>query len=130
MLVDVVEGVCTQTIHVLRQAWKDRLVPVLVLNKMDRLFSELHLSPSEAYFHLVGVVEAVNGVMSRLHAHELVERDSARYEKSKTGGTLDGEADAAATPWVMEELDEERIFFSPEKGNVLFASAFQGWGFR
>ncbi len=125
MLVDVVEGVCTQTIHVLRQAWKDRLVPVLVLNKMDRLFSELHLSPSEAYFHLVGVVEAVNGVMSRLRGHELVERDSARYEKSR------GSSATQDASWVMEgSEEEEHIFFCPTKGNVLFASAFQGWGFR
>jgi len=37
VLVDVVEGVSSQTRAVLRQAWKDDLKTILVFNKMDRL---------------------------------------------------------------------------------------------
>ncbi|KIY45521.1 P-loop containing nucleoside triphosphate hydrolase protein, partial [Fistulina hepatica ATCC 64428] len=43
VLVDVVEGVCTQTMAVLRQAWQDRLRPILVVIKFDRLITELKL---------------------------------------------------------------------------------------
>ncbi|KAG8740514.1 Cytoplasmic GTPase/eEF2-like protein (ribosomal biogenesis), partial [Ceratobasidium sp. 428] len=60
VLVDVVEGVCTQTIAVLRQAWIDRLRPVLVINKFDRLVTELKLAPIEAYHHLAQLIEQVN----------------------------------------------------------------------
>ena len=35
VLVDVVEGVCSQTINVLRQCWIDSLKPILVLNKIE-----------------------------------------------------------------------------------------------
>jgi ribosome assembly protein 1 len=36
VLVDVVDGIQVQTHAVLRQAWRERVTPVLVLNKMDK----------------------------------------------------------------------------------------------
>jgi ribosome assembly protein 1 len=30
----------------------------------------------------------------------------------------------------FQEKDDEDIYFAPEKGNVIFASALDGWGFR
>ena len=30
----------------------------------------------------------------------------------------------------FKEKDDEDIYFAPEKGNVIFASAIDGWGFR
>ncbi|KAG4910500.1 hypothetical protein JHK87_056616 [Glycine soja] len=39
LLVDVVEGVHIQTHAVLRQCWIERLIPCLVLNKLDRLIT-------------------------------------------------------------------------------------------
>lgn len=42
-MVDVVEGVCAQTKVVLKQAWLEHITPVLVLNKIDRLITELKL---------------------------------------------------------------------------------------
>lgn len=29
----------------------------------------------------------------------------------------------------MEEADDSDLYFSPEQGNVVFASAIDGWGF-
>lgn len=29
----------------------------------------------------------------------------------------------------LEDIDDSSIYFSPEEGNVVFASAFDGWGF-
>lgn len=30
----------------------------------------------------------------------------------------------------LEDADDSHLYFSPEQGNVVFASAIDGWGFR
>ena len=30
----------------------------------------------------------------------------------------------------LEEADDSQLYFSPDQGNVVFASAADGWGFR
>ncbi|KAH9841508.1 P-loop containing nucleoside triphosphate hydrolase protein [Rhodofomes roseus] len=136
VLVDVVEGVCTQTITVLRQAWQDRLRPVLVINKFDRLITELKLSPLEAYQHLSQLIEQVNAVMGSFFASERMEDDlrwreeRERRLKEKKESHAE-EVDAAINEADdFQERDDEDIYFAPEKGNVIFASAIAGWGFR
>ncbi|ODN80017.1 hypothetical protein L202_03878 [Cryptococcus amylolentus CBS 6039] len=132
VLVDVWEGVCTQTIAVLRQAWMDKLKPLLVINKMDRLITELKLTPTEAYHHIAQLIEQVNAVMGSLYASERMEDDLRwREEREKRmarkmeeqGADLDDDEE-------YEEKEDEDIYFAPDKGNVLFASAIDGWAFR
>ncbi|KAG2060628.1 P-loop containing nucleoside triphosphate hydrolase protein [Suillus hirtellus] len=136
VLVDVVEGVCTQTIAVLRQAWQDNLRPILVINKMDRLITELKLVPTEAYQHLSRLIEQVNAVMGSFFASELMEddlrwreeRDRRLAEKKER---LADEAEASINDTDdFKEKDDEDIYFAPERGNVVFASAIDCWGFR
>ncbi|KAH7100377.1 P-loop containing nucleoside triphosphate hydrolase protein, partial [Auriculariales sp. MPI-PUGE-AT-0066] len=144
VLVDVVEGVCTQashpalppTITVLRQAWLDRLKPVLVINKFDRLITELKLTPTEGYQHLLKLIEEVNAVMGSFFAAERLEDDLRwREEREKrlaarkeaaSDTVAEGDADADD----FTEKDDEDIYFAPNRGNVIFASAIDGWGFR
>ena len=61
VVVDAVEGVCPQTQAVLQQAWVEGIKPCLVLNKIDRLITELKYSPTEAYYHLQQILEQVRG---------------------------------------------------------------------
>ncbi|EPY50025.1 GTPase Ria1 [Schizosaccharomyces cryophilus OY26] len=106
ILIDAVEGVCSQTITVLRQAWVDRIKMILVINKMDRLVTELKLSPIEAHYHLLRLIEQVNAVIGTFYRGELMNLDETE-----------------------EETSDEGIYFSPEQGNVIFASAYDGWAF-
>ncbi|KAH9936252.1 uncharacterized protein B0H18DRAFT_973049 [Fomitopsis serialis] len=132
----LLEGVCTQTITVLRQAWQDRLRPVLVINKFDRLITELKLSPVEAYHHLSQLIEQVNAVMGSFFASERME-DDLRWREERERRLAEKkeshaeEVDAAINEADdFQERDDEDIYFAPEKGNVIFASAIAGWGFR
>lgn len=64
VVVDCIEGVCVQTETVLRQAIDERIIPVLFLNKLDRVFLEQHLPREEAYQTFRAAVESVNVVIS------------------------------------------------------------------
>jgi ribosome assembly protein 1 len=81
VLVDAVEGVCSQTVTVLRQTWIEKLKPLLVINKMDRLITELKMSPAEAYTHLNKLLEQVNAVMGSFFQGERMEDDLKWREK-------------------------------------------------
>lgn len=115
VLVDVVEGVCSQTVNVLRQCWVDRLRPLLVLNKMDRLITEWQYLPLEAYQHLTRLVEQVNSVIGSFFAGDRMEDDLKWREAGATGEFI--------------EKSDQDLYFSPEKNNVIFASAVDGWAF-
>ncbi|KAG4431426.1 hypothetical protein IFR05_013095 [Cadophora sp. M221] len=148
VLVDAVEGVCSQTVTVLRQTWVEHMKPLLVINKMDRLVTELKMTPGEAYIHLNKLLEQVNAVLGSFFQGERMEEDlnwrervderiaaAAAKEKEKAdreavNGTtsIDTESISAASN-TFEEKDDEDIYFAPEKNNVIFSSAIDGWAF-
>lgn len=121
ILVDAVEGVHIQTHAVLRQAWIEKVTPCLVLNKIDRLITELKLTPMEAYTRLQNIVHEVNNIISA-------------YQSEKYLSDVDSIiAGAGETPDIDEGLDNQEggdeDAFQPQKGNVAFACALDGWGF-
>ncbi|KAG9319961.1 hypothetical protein KVV02_002079 [Mortierella alpina] len=134
VLVDAVEGVCTQTHTVLRQAWKESVRPVLVINKIDRLITELQFTPLEAYIHLNKILEQVNAVMGTFFSENVLEEDyrkKAEKKKEQEGGepSTTGLEDTFSD-WHVETQDDSHIYFHPSQGNVIFASAIDGWAFR
>jgi len=64
VVVDCVEGVCVQTETVLRQALGERIRPVLMVNKVDRVLLELQLPQEEAYQSFARTIESVNVIIS------------------------------------------------------------------
>lgn len=136
VLVDAVEGVCSQTVTVLRQSWIEKLKPLLVINKIDRLVTELKMTPSEAYVHLSKLLEQVNAVLGSFFQGERMEEDLNWREKMEERVTAAAAAKASADDLVddagelqFEERDDEDIYFAPERNNVIFSSAIDGWAF-
>ncbi|XP_070684565.1 elongation factor-like GTPase 1 [Pempheris klunzingeri] len=127
VVVDAVEGVCPQTQVVLRQAWLENIRPVLVINKIDRLIMELKLTSQEAYGHLQKILEQVNAVTGALFTSKVLE-ERAEKDEEKENETPSGDQ---VYDWSagLEEADDSQLYFSPDQGNVVFASAIDGWGF-
>ncbi|KAH8653502.1 elongation factor Tu GTP binding domain-containing protein [Xylariales sp. PMI_506] len=136
VLVDAVEGVCSQTVTVLRQSWTEKLKPLLVINKMDRLVTELKMTPGEAYIHLSKLLEQVNAVLGSFFQGERMEEDLNWRERmdERVAAVAAKEAALASQEVETDELqfqerDDEEIYFAPEKNNVIFSSAIDGWAF-
>src|SRR5256884_8066920 len=60
ILVDSVEGIMPQTETVIRQALKERVRPVLFINKVDRLVNELKISPDQMQQRFTKIITEVN----------------------------------------------------------------------
>lgn len=144
VLVDAVEGVCSQTVTVLRQTWTEKLKPLLVINKMDRLITELKMTPAEAYVHLSKLLEQVNAVLGSFFQGERMEENlnwrekmeervkatsAAAAAKATAEDTNNDSISSEAGDLQFEERDDEDIYFAPEKNNVIFSSAIDGWAF-
>lgn len=68
VVVDAKEGVCVQTETVLRQAMQERIRPVLMINKVDRM---LDMDPEDVYHQFCKVIERVNEIISMYDTHEM-----------------------------------------------------------
>ncbi len=67
VLVDAVEGTMPQTETVLRQALKERVKPVLFINKVDRLINELQVDEMEMQIRLGKVIDKVNKLIKGMN---------------------------------------------------------------
>ena len=67
VLVDAVEGTMPQTETVLRQALKERVKPVLFINKVDRLINELQVDAQEMQIRLGRVIDKVNKLIKGMN---------------------------------------------------------------
>jgi len=132
VLVDAVEGVCIQTHAVLRAAHAERLGVCLVINKVDRLATELGLSPAEGGARLEAIVAHANMVASGFESEAAIsEADAVLAGAGEGGNEEDGGAAAAAAAAASTTAAPESAppTFDPVRGNVAFASAADGWAF-
>jgi len=74
LLVDAVETVMPQTETVLRQALRERVKPILFINKVDRLLRELKLTPEKMQERFLKIITQVNKLISNLAETEYKEK--------------------------------------------------------
>ena len=121
LLVDCVEGVSAQTRTVLRQSWREKLKPILVLNKIDRLFTEMSMSATDVWHHLKSLIETINGEVAGLANQQLVLKTELKSGTHDLGGGWTASDDII--------LEETNSYFDPGRDNVIFSSAIGGWAF-
>jgi len=65
VVVDAVEGPMTQTETVLMQALRERVKPLLYINKVDRLIKEIKLTPQEIQNRFAKILARVNALIEK-----------------------------------------------------------------
>ncbi|MEM3050420.1 MAG: elongation factor EF-2, partial [Thermoplasmata archaeon] len=84
-----VEGVMPQTETVIRQAIKEKVRPILFVNKVDRLINELQVTPEQMQQRLSNIVNEVNEKIRKLLPPELRDKWALRVE---SGNVIFGSA--------------------------------------
>ncbi|MCL4399500.1 elongation factor EF-2 [Candidatus Parvarchaeota archaeon] len=74
VVMDSVEGVMPQTEMVLKQALRDKVRPILYINKIDRLIMEMRFTPDEMQKHLVKLIVQINSFIKDLAPPEFKEK--------------------------------------------------------
>ena len=70
IVVCAVEGIMPQTETVIRQALKEKVKPVLFINKVDRLIAELQVTPEDMMQRFGKIITEVNKLISRMVPEE------------------------------------------------------------
>ena len=70
VLTCAVEGAMPQTETVVRQALKEKVKPVLFINKVDRLINELQVTPEDMQERFMGQITKVNNLIRRFAPEE------------------------------------------------------------
>jgi len=89
ILVCAVEGVMPQTETVIRQALKERVRPILFINKVDRLINELKVTPEQMQQRLANIVNEVDDKVKKLLPPELKDAWGLKVD---TGNVVFGSA--------------------------------------
>ena len=80
VVVCAVEGIMPQTETVLRQALKENVRPVLVINKVDRLINELKLEGDELQNRFLKIIASANKLIKNMAPEEFKKEWLSRVE--------------------------------------------------
>ncbi|MCD6461598.1 MAG: elongation factor EF-2 [Thermoplasmata archaeon] len=80
VVVCAVEGIMPQTETVVRQALKEKVKPVLFINKVDRLINELKVTPEQMQERFVKIITNVNRLISKMAPEEFKEEWKVKVE--------------------------------------------------
>ncbi len=81
LVVDPTEGIMPQTETVLRQAMKEKAKPVLFFNKVDRLLTELRLTPEQTQERLFKLINEINEMIEKFAPEEYAQKWKVSVEK-------------------------------------------------
>ncbi|MCD6571741.1 MAG: elongation factor EF-2 [Thermoplasmata archaeon] len=80
IVVCAVEGVMPQTETVIRQALREKVKPVLFINKVDRLINELRVTPEDMQNRFVKIIAEVNRLIEKMAPEEYKEEWKVKVE--------------------------------------------------
>ena len=80
ILVCAVEGAMPQTETVIRQAIREKVKPVLFINKVDRLINELRVTPEEMQERFIKIISKFNELLNRVIPDEFKGKWNVKVE--------------------------------------------------
>ncbi|MFN4133470.1 MAG: elongation factor EF-2 [Candidatus Hadarchaeales archaeon] len=85
VVVDAVEGIMPQTETVVRQALQERTKPVLYINKVDRLITELRLTPEGMQAKFIKLITKFNELIRRFAPKDVADKWQVSVENGSVG---------------------------------------------
>ncbi|MEM0493570.1 MAG: elongation factor EF-2 [Candidatus Thermoplasmatota archaeon] len=80
VLVCAVEGAMPQTETVIRQALREKVKPVLFINKVDRLINELRVTPQEMQQRFIKIINKFNELLQKYAPEDLKNKWMVKVE--------------------------------------------------
>ncbi len=85
VLIDAVEGIMPQTETVLKQALRERVKPILFINKVDRLIKEVKLTPEDMQNRFIKIIADVNKFIYSICPEEFKEKWNVSVQDGSVG---------------------------------------------
>lgn len=85
VLVCASEGIMPQTETVLRQALRERVKPILFINKVDRLIREVKLTPEQMQERFIGIINKVNELIMNIAEKDFGKRWQVNVQDGSVG---------------------------------------------
>ena len=108
LLVDALEGIMTQTETNIRLSLNEKCKPVLFINKVDRLISELRLAPKDVFQKIDNIINGVNKLI-RDNAPKGSEKD---WQVSFKDGSV--AVGSAKDGWAFNMSTLQRLKITPQ----------------
>jgi len=80
IVVCAVEGAMPQTETVIRQAIREKVKPILFINKVDRLINELRVTPEEMQNRFIKIINKFNELLDRVIAEDFKGKWNVKVE--------------------------------------------------
>ncbi|HVL87503.1 MAG TPA: elongation factor EF-2 [Candidatus Thermoplasmatota archaeon] len=118
ILVCAVEEVMPQTETVIRQALREKVRPILYINKVDRLINEVKLTPEQMMAKFQKIITEVNGLMLKQMPPEFKEKWALSVEKGTVAFGSAYHNWAISAPWVKKSgVNFKQVFEYLQAGN-------------
>ena len=85
VLVCASEGIMPQTETVLRQALRERVKPILFINKVDRLIKEIKLTPEQMQERFINIINKVNILIREIAEEEYGKKWQVNVQDGSVG---------------------------------------------
>lgn len=103
VLVCASEGIMPQTETVLKQALRERVKPVLFINKVDRLIDEMHFTPEQMQQRFVKIITEFNTLIEQIAEKEFSEKWKVNIQEGSVAFGSARENWALSLPYMQKK---------------------------